>query len=144
MLLEASTALLLLDSKRRVGHGDVLFGVGLLVDQQILQSTEDVLALVLHNLGALVLGAPGLFVFDLNGLRVGVVGLLLLFRTEVTVDYVIVVVAQLLVLLDLGFALLHSAELGHAVRVAAVKNAEGTGTDAVAVESWVCSVRRAV
>ena len=76
-----------------------------------MKSTEYVLALVLHNLVVLFLRPSWLFVFDLNGLRVGMVGLLLFLRPEETLHVVVVVLAQLLLLLDLSFALLHVAEL---------------------------------
>lgn len=114
----------------------------LLVHKQVLETAEDMLALVLHDLAPL-LGLPGLFFFDLDRLRISMGCGLELLGAEQAVEVVVVVVGTLLGLY-LSLALLHVAEFGHAVRVAAVENAEWASANAVAVKVGVGAVGRAV
>ena len=91
----------------------------LLGDEQVLELAEDALALILEVVGFAFMFS--LLVVDLESLRVGVVGLLLLLGLVLALGTLKLLVDEwvhlrvLLQLLDALLALLHVAQLGDAV-----------------------------
>lgn len=91
----------------------------LLGDEQVLELAEDALALILEVVGFTFMFS--LLVVDLESLRVGVVGLLLLLGLVLALGTLKLLVDEwvhlrvLLQLLDALLALLHVAQLGNAV-----------------------------
>ena len=91
----------------------------LLGDEQVLELAEDALALILEVVGFAFMFS--LLVVDLESLRVGVVGLLLLLGLVLALGTLKLLVDEwvhlrvLLQLLDALLALLHVAQLGNAV-----------------------------